>query len=402
MSEKTENLTPEEVVSKIDNMISEKMNGVATSDDVKHLQTELDGLKNLSEKSSEIEKTIAKMEGRLEAMSEKAQKSGSVPSSMGLIVAKSINEKLEALKGGQGFELEVKDTTIIGDYTGTRALSELDSEINRIARAENVLLNAVNRGTTSSKFVTYIQQTAQPTGAWLTEATSKTEYEEKYAEISKEVKKVAGFVKVSKEMLQDLSFVQSEINNDLIQGVLSKMENSILNGAGGSDLEGILSFASTFSAGTFANTIISANILDVIRVAIAQIQSANFNATHVILNPIDVAKMQLTKTSSGEYTMPIFYPSQNNEMKVANLIVVSTTYMTAGNFLVGDMKRANLKIRENVNLSVGYESDDFKRNMVTILAEARAVHYVKLNDVNAFVKGVLATAIAQLDPAIAG
>jgi HK97 family phage major capsid protein len=236
----------------------------------------------------------------------------------------------------------------------------------------------------------------------LTEATAKTEYEEKYAEISKEVKKVAGFVKVSKEMLQDLSFVQSEINNDLIQGVLAKMENSILNGAGGSDLEGILSFASTFSAGTFANTIISANILDVIRVAIAQIQSANFNATHVILNPIDVAKMQLTKTSTGEYTMPIFYPSQNNEMKVANLIVVSTTYMTAGNFLVGDMKRANLKIRENVNLSVGYESDDFKRNMVTILAEARAVHYVKLNDVNAFVKGVLATAIAQLDPAIAG
>jgi HK97 family phage major capsid protein len=296
----------------------------------------------------------------------------------------------------------VKDTTITGDYTGTRALSELDSDINRIARPENILLSSVNRGTTASKFVTYIQQTARPTGAWLTEASDKTEYEEKYAEISKEVKKVAGFVKVSKEMLEDLSFVQGEINNDLIQGVLSRMENSILNGAGGSDLEGILSFAPTFSAGTFANTIITANILDVIRVAVAQIQSANFNATHVILNPIDVARMQLTKTTGGEYTMPIFYPSQNNEMKVANLIVVSTTYMTAGNFLVGDMKRSNLKIRENVNLSVGYEGDDFKRNMVTILAEARAVHYVKLNDVNAFVKGVLATAIAQLDPAIAG
>jgi HK97 family phage major capsid protein len=397
MSEKNTNLTPEEVVAKIDNMISEKMTSVATSDDVKHLQTELDGLKSLSEKSSEIEKSIAKMEGRLEAMSEKAQKNGSTPSSMGSIVAKSITEKLDSLKGGQGFELEVKDTTITGDYTGTRALTELDSDINRIARQENILLNAVNRGTTASKFVTYIQQTSQPTGAWVTEATAKTEYEEKYTEISKEVKKVAGFVKVSKEMLSDLAFVQGEINNDLIQGVLGKMENSILNGAGGSDLEGILSFASTFSAGTFAGTIVQANILDVIRVSVAQIESAKFNATHVVLNPVDVAKMQLTKTTSGEYTMPIFYPSQNNEMKIANLIVVSTTYMTAGNFLVGDMKRANLKVRENVNLSVGYESDDFKRNMVTILAEARAVHYVKLNDVNAFVKGTIATAITSID-----
>jgi hypothetical protein len=90
----------------------------------------------------------------------------------------------------------------------------------------------------------------------------------------------------------------------------------------------------------------------------------------------------------------------NGEMRVANIIVVSTTYMTAGNFLVGDMTKSNLRIRENVNIQVGYVNDDFQRNMVTILAEARAVHYVKLNDVNAFVKGTIATAITALDPAI--
>jgi hypothetical protein len=119
-----------------------------------------------------------------------------------------------------------------------------------------------------------------------------------------------------------------------------------------------------------------------------------------VLHPVDVARMQLTKATGGEYTMPIFYPSQNNELRVANLIVVSTTYMTAGNFLVGDMTKSNLRIRENVNVQVGYVNDDFARNMVTILAEARAVHYVKLNDVNAFVRGTIQTAIVALDPAI--
>jgi hypothetical protein len=39
--------------------------------------------------------------------------------------------------------------------------------------------------------------------------------------------------------------------------------------------------------------------------------------------------------------------------------------------------------------------------MVTILAEARLVSFIKANDTGAFVKGTIATAIASLDPAIA-
>lgn len=396
-----ENLTPEQVVEKLNNLIQEKMTSMVTSDEVTALKSDVDGLKSLETKSADIEKAIAKMEGKLEAMSEKAFKNVAKPLGFSEQIVKSIEANLETIKSGKNVDLEVKaDTTIAGDYTGTRALSELDTDVNRIARQVNLLQFAVNRGTTNSMYVTYIQQTGQPQSAWTAESVAKTEYQAQYVEVSKQVKKVAGIVKVSKEMLSDLSFIQNEINTDLIGGVLSAMDNSILNGAGGSDLEGILSFAPVFSAGTFANTIPYANILDVIRVSISQIESAKFNATHVVLHPVDVARMQLTKTSTGEYTTPIFYPSMNNEMKVANLIVVSTTYMTAGNFLVGDMTKSNLRIRENVNVQVGYVNDDFQRNMVTILAEARAVHYVKLNDVNAFVRGTIQTAIVALDPAI--
>jgi HK97 family phage major capsid protein len=396
-----ENLTPEQVVEKLNNLISEKMTSMVTSEEVTALKSDVDGLKSLEAKSNDIEKAIAKMEGKLEAMGEKAFKNVAKPLGFSEQIIKSIELNLEGLKAGKSVDLEVKaDTTIAGDYLGTRALSELDTDVNRIARQANLLQFAVNRGTTNSMYVTYIQQTAQPQSAWTGEAVTKTEYEVKYTEVSKQVKKVAGTVKVSKEMLSDLSFVQNEINTDLVQGVLSALDRSILNGAGGTDLEGILSFAPLFSAGTFANTIPVANILDVIRVAISQIETAKFTPTHVVLHPVDVARMQLTKATGGEYTMPIFYPSQNNELRVANLIVVSTTYMIPGDFLVGDMTKSNLRIRENVNVQVGYVNDDFQRNMVTILAEARAVHYVKLNDVNAFVKGTIQTAIVALDPAI--
>ncbi len=49
-----------------------------------------------------------------------------------------------------------------------------------------------------------------------------------------------------------------------------------------------------------------------------------------------------------------------------------------------------------MNIQVGYVNDDFTKNLVTILAEMRAVHYVKSNHYGAFVKGDFATAIAAL------
>jgi hypothetical protein len=103
--------------------------------------------------------------------------------------------------------------------------------------------------------------------------------------------------------------------------------------------------------------------------------------------------MQLTKTSTGEYTYPMFLMDVN---KVANLTVVSTTNMVAGTFLVGDFTKSNVRMRESMNVQVGYVNDDFQRNMVTILAEARLVQYVKANDYPAFVDGNIATAIAAL------
>jgi hypothetical protein len=65
--------------------------------------------------------------------------------------------------------------------------------------------------------------------------------------------------------------------------------------------------------------------------------------------------------------------------------------------LIGDFTKMNIKFREDMNMSVGYENDDFTRNMVTILCEARLVAYVKGNDVNAFVQSDIAVDIAAID-----
>ena len=400
------NLTPEQVVEKINGLFSEKMATVPTKDEVAQLKSELDNFKSIEVKNSEMEKAIAKMEGRIEAMSEKAV---DAPKAKG---AKTLKEALvktyadtvkaitDSIEKGNRITLDVKtDTTIDGDYSGNVALSVLEPGVNRIARPIRRIREISNVGTTTSKFVTYIQQTKQvaPTGEgtlWVNEAGAKFNGEVKYEEVSEEVKKVAAYIKVSKEMLADLSFVRSEINTELMEAIEQTIDNSLINGAGGVDLNGLLSAAPNFSAGTFAGTIPGANISDLIRIAKAQIQAANFEPTHVLLNPEDVAKIELTKTSSGEYTYPAFWDAN---MMLAGLMIVSSNNITAGTLVVGDFTKFNIKFREDMNMSVGYENDDFTRNMVTILCEARLVAYIKGNDVDAFVQSDIATDIALIN-----
>jgi len=392
-------MTPEQVVEQIEAKFNSKMTDMVTKSDVETLKNDVASLKGLTEKSQAIETAIAGFEAKLEALTEKSQKN--TPKFLGSIgdqVVKGYEGQLDVLKSGKTIELDVKADTTTADYTGTIGLSTLEPGVNRIVRQVPKLRQIVNVGSTVSKFVTYIQQTLQSSASFIGEAGTKLEGELKYSEVSKEVKKVAGLIKVSKEMLEDLNFVRNEINTDLLATLEDQIENGILNGTGaGANLEGLMTVAPTFAAGSFALSVPTPNIMDVIRVTVANIQAAKFMPTHVVMNPVDVAKMQLTKTTTGEYTYPLFYvDNMTGEPKIAELTVVSTTWMTAGSFLIGDMTKSNIRMRENMNISVGYVNDDFQRNMVSILAEARLVHYVKANDVNAFCKGVFATAITAI------
>jgi HK97 family phage major capsid protein len=397
-----ENLTPEQVVEKINGLFTEKMANVPTNDEVNGLKKEVEALKSLTEKSAEIEKAIAKFEGRIEAMSEKAVSTREVaPRTIGQAVRKSLKDNhkaiVSAMEKGETINLDVKtDTDLTNDYTGDVALSVLDPMVDRIKRPIRRVQEIANIGTTTSKYVVYIQQTTASTSSFILEAGAKAQGQVQYQEVSVEVKKVAATLKVSKEMLTDLAFMQSEVNYDLMESVEQSIDNALLNGNGvGANLDGVINQSTAWSAGTFAGTITNANVSDVIRVGKAQIEASNFTPTHVILNPEDVAKIQLTKTAQGEYTYPIFM-DQTGAMNLAGMVVVSSANMTADNFVIGDFSRFNVRYREALNMSIGYVNDDFQRNMVTILCEARLVSYIKANDQAGFVTGDFTTAIAAL------
>ena len=413
---KKDELTPEQAIKQIEAKIEEKTKGLATAEDIAQIKTDIAAAKELAEKTAEnskeyddaaVKTAIAALEGKMEAMREEPKTGGKLKAFGTAIfdAFKAAHEQIMKIKedGGGSMKLDVKAAgtmTITGNYSGgTVGLSELEAGVTRIVRRKPFLRQLVNSRGTTSKFVVYIEQkNADPGVAGMTaEGALKTQTDFDLVEASCQVKKISAFIKVSKEMVEDLPFMEGEINGELIELVELKLDEQILSGDGlGDNLTGIIANAIAFTPGpTFAVLVPEANQADVLRIAIAQIQNNNFDADYIILNALDAAAMDLIKDSTGNYTYGMTI-TIDGTTRVKSVPVIVNSGMPQGDYLVGDFSKSNLRIRENVNVQVGYVNDDFTKNLMTILAEMRACHFVKSNHYNAFVTGDFATDIAAI------
>src|SRR5690606_34152059 len=136
------------------------------------------------------------------------------------------------------------------------------------------------------------------------------------------------------------------------------------------------------------------NILYSNKNAIADFASDWIKLNLVLLNPADLSLMDLNKTEGGAYLMAPFATASGQT--IAGVRVMGSSEIPVGQFLIGDFSKANLRVREGISINIGYESDDFIKNMVTILAEMRAVFYIKEQHKAAFRRGTLATVIGNI------
>lgn len=413
--ENEKNMTTEEAIAKINASIAEKTSGLASKEEIDGLKAEIAAVKEVAEKKENSDEAmamktaIAKLEGKVEALKEAKSDDAPQAKTLGEAIAmafKSAKDRIVEIaeKGAGSVKLDVKAAgtmTINGNYSGgTVGLSSLESGFTRVQRRMPFMRELVNSAGTTSKYVVWIEQAnPDPGEAGMTaEGAPKTQTDFDLVERSCDVKKITAFIKVSKEMIADIPFMAGEINGELTELVALKLDQQILSGDGlGNNMTGILTNATAWAAGSFAGQIESANNSDVLRVGLAQIANANFMANYIILNPEDCAAMQLTKSTSGEYTYPMFIEGADGITRVKGVPVVENPGMAAGTFLIGDFTKSNLRMREDMNISVGYVDDDFTNNLMTILCEARACHFVKTNHFGAFVTGNFAAAKAALE-----
>lgn len=258
-------------------------------------------------------------------------------------------------------------------------------------------------GTTTSNLVDWIERTGKTDGAATrAENATMSQGDLEYTEVSTKVKIISEFMKVTNESLKDVDFLASEINSELLSDIRLLTDSQLLNGDGtGTNLLGIIPQATSFSAGSFALGIVDPNNADVLRVAINQIILAGqgrWFPNYILMNPDDVAILDLTKITDGRYIEIPYYDADGPS--VVRVPILQNPGIAQDTYLLGDFTKAKAFIRDALTIRIfDQNEDDPLFNRSTVTGNIRLAFRIKNQEKAAFVTGVFSTDITALTKA---
>lgn len=281
------------------------------------------------------------------------------------------------------------------DLTGDVILPDLQPGMERAPVREVFIEQIADTQDTTSDYVSYVEVVTE-TGAPATtaELAAIPEKDFTFQEFKKPVQKIAVINKHSVEILQDGPELVSAIKGFLVEDVNIVTDTQLLSGNGTApNLQGVLGVATDLNTEIGSQILVGATHADVLRIGMTKIRVAGkgkFRPTHIVLNPVDVEAMELTKDTTGQYVLPPFVTSDG--MRIGGATVVENTAITAGTFLMGDFRKLHVRRRGGIEIEISNsDQDDFQKDIVTFKVRRRLVSYVKTNDNGAFRTGTFAT-----------
>jgi HK97 family phage major capsid protein len=265
-----------------------------------------------------------------------------------------------------------------------------------LPRRRMTVRDLLTPGRTSSNAIQYPKETGFTNNAATvseTAGSAKPQSEIKIDIVNSAVTTIAHWVLATKQVLDDIPMLMSYIDGRLRYGLAYVEEGQLLNGPGtGTDLNGIYTQATAYSAPLVPTAAGNLTKIDVIRLAILQAVLAEYPSNGIVMNPIDWADIELTKDDVGNYLFA--NPQGGAEPRLWRLPVVETQAMTVDKFLTGAFRLgAQIFDRQDATVEISTEdSDNFRKNLVTIRAEERLGLAVYRPE--AFVKGDFSDALA--------
>jgi HK97 family phage major capsid protein len=228
------------------------------------------------------------------------------------------------------------------------------------------------QGTTTSNLLTYMREKVFTNAAApVLEGGSKPESTLTFESASDPVRKLAHWLPVTEEMLEDEPAVRAYIDARLRLGILQKEEQQLLNGTGvAPELAGLLTRAGL--GASIARTDPDTNADALLKQKMALFASSLLLSDGFILNPTNWTSILLLKTTQGTYLAGgPFSPIQTPTLWGDPVAVTPAT--VAGTGIVGAFKTGAQIFRkggirvESSNSHVDY----FVKNLVAIRAEER-------------------------------
>ncbi len=393
-------------------MLDEKFESIskgnATKEDVAAFDIEL---KKVNESLLAILKEQGTELSKLKNVSVKSDENVTFKQALANAIAEKKDELSEVLKNGgkqnaplvfniNKAAVVMGDGTTIGSGTTQTTLTANTGIISSIRRREERYLQSVSVGSISSQRALWIEETdEQGTPIFIAEGAGKIQLSSLWVEKTAAVQKIAVYGKVTTELMADLPQLMSYIQSSLMKRLSVKMETELFTGLGtGNTISGAKTLATTFSAGANALAINNANEFDVLDALALQVEVAFGTANAVYIHPSTWSLMKGLKDSTNR---PIWkdYVNENGVVNYAGMNIFTSTAVTAGEFIGGDMEVLHVLFRDALTVQIGLDGNDFTNNVKTIIVEQRLVQFASANDTPCLVKGVFATAKAALETA---
>lgn len=244
------------------------------------------------------------------------------------------------METGAGFAPETRRTGIIAEYATRRPM----------------VADLIPQATTDQAAVVYMEETVFANNAApVAEGGAYGEIALAYTERNEAIRKIAAFLPVTDEQLEDVPGIQALINNRLTLMLALAEENQLLNGTGvAPQLTGFLNKAGVQTQAKGADTTLDAiyKAMNLVRV------NAFAEPTAVIMHPTDFEEIRLTKTTDGIYIWGS--PSEAGPARIWGVPLVLTTAIPAGTALVGDFQLyAGIWRKRGVTIKVSDSHADY-------------------------------------------
>lgn len=336
-----------------------------------------DELKALTEQHAEVHAELAKMGDAMTALEQKS-------------VAQASESKAEGV-GSQFVNSDAFKSFMAGSTTKAAATFQNNTIVegtgNTVTRHEQLpgvvpgafrklrIMQTVASGQTSSNVIYFSRELLWTSAAAETaEAATKPESTLTFEEVSEQVRTIPHFIKVSKQALDDSTFLASYLDRRMSHGVRQRIESQVVNGDGtGVNLSGWLASGNH----TVTSPLLTTDIYGLANKMKAEIEVADYEADYFYMNPLDWSTAETLRRGAGDSAFiaasgAVTYVNNGLTPLLWGLPVITSNSIPQGTIICKSMDADMYASRNDVRVEM-FEQDDtnVQSNLITVRAEAR-------------------------------
>lgn len=331
--------------------------------------------KTYSEQIEELKNSLVEM-NKAKVQQDEAKRKSFGDSIMMALDGKEAEVKSFLRNKGAGFEQELK---VVGNM-GVVANAVAPQFANIVGPAHELIhaRNYIPVSPTNSNLIRYVKFTNKDGSIGIALInTLKNQFDYNETVVDAPVIKIAGWINVADEFLEDIAGATSFLSADLPQKLYDAEDTQIFKGDGTTgNLTGLYTSATALSL-PYAGVTTTSNNIDKLAAAATYVRRQKRITTAAWTSPEDYLAILINKADgadqSGEYTYPVRFNALNNQLMIGDFPVIQHTVFNPSEGFVGDFA-TGCRIFQKADATLRFSTenvDNFVKNVTTVLIEER-------------------------------